>query len=140
MSNKIYANDIVLKDNFHPGEFLKDEIEGRSMKQRELAEKIKIAKNVLSEIIHGKRNLTPMLALKLEEALGINAEFWMKLQVNYEINLIRNQYKSLVDKTKASVSKRAKLNTAVSKSQVAFSSKQRAVKVKKSQKLSVKKK
>ena len=111
--SKIYANDIVLKENFHPGEFIKDELDARGMKQQELSDNMEIAKNVLSEIIHGKRNLTPVLALKLETALGINAEFWMKLQVNHDINLLRNQYSSLVEKTKVSSNKKAKLNTAI---------------------------
>jgi antitoxin HigA-1 len=133
MSNKIYANDIVLKENFHPGEFIKDEIDARGMKQQALAEKIGVAKNVLSEIIHGKRNLTPLLSLKLEEALGIKAEFWMKIQINYEINLIRNQYRNLVAKTKTSGAKRVKLSKTVYKtSRVAFKAKAYAIKVKKS--------
>ncbi len=96
--SKIAANNVVLKESFHPGEFIKDELEARGMKQKELCAKMDIAKNVLSEIIHAKRNLTPILALKLEAALGINAEFWMKLQSQYDINLIRNSYKKTVAK------------------------------------------
>jgi addiction module HigA family antidote len=115
MNKKIYANDIVIKESFHPGEFIKDELDARGMKQKDLSDKMEIAKNVLSEIIHGKRNLTPVLALKLETALGINAEFWMKLQVEYDINLIRNKYNKLVEKTNVSSTKKAKLSTAVLK-------------------------
>ena len=113
MNKKIYANDIVLKEIFHPGEFIKDELEARAMKQKELSEKMEIAATVLSEIIHGKRNLTPLLALKLETALGINAEFWMKLQVGYDIHLIRSRYTNLIDKTKTTSAKKSKLSSAV---------------------------
>lgn len=113
MNKKIYANDIVLKEIFHPGEFIKDELDARAMKQKELSDKMEIAATVLSEIIHGKRNLTPLLALKLEAALGINAEFWMKLQVNYDIHLIRSRYTNLIDKTKTSNAKKSKLSSAV---------------------------
>jgi antitoxin HigA-1 len=113
--SRIYANDIILKENFHPGEFIKDELDAREMKQQNLADKMEIAKNVLSEIIHGKRNLTPLLALKLETALGIKAEFWMKLQIQYDINIIRNKYSNLISKARVSDKKRAKLNTAISK-------------------------
>lgn len=42
----------------------------------------------MPEIINGKRNLTPELAVRLEDALGIKAEFWMKYQVSYEIDRI----------------------------------------------------
>jgi addiction module HigA family antidote len=113
MNKKIYANDIVLKESFHPGEFIKEELEAREMKQKELSDKMEIAATVLSEIIHGKRNLTPVLALKLETALGINAEFWMKLQVGYDINLIRSRYTNLIDKTKTTTAKKSKLSSAV---------------------------
>jgi len=87
--NKKYANDIQIEERFHPGEFIKDELEAREMKQQVLAGKINISKTVLSELIHGKRNLTASLALKLEEALEIKAEFWMKLQTEYDIQSIR---------------------------------------------------
>lgn len=127
----MYANDIVLKENFHPGEFIKDELEARGMKQQQLCDKMEIAKNVLSEIIHGKRNLTPLLALKLETALGINAEFWMRLQINHDINLIRKQYSKLIAKTRTSPGKKAKLNTAVLKTtKTSFQSKKYPVRVK----------
>jgi addiction module HigA family antidote len=113
MNKKIYANDIVIQESFHPGEFIKDELEAREMKQKELSDKMEIAATVLSEIIHGKRNLTPLLALKLEASLGINAEFWMKLQITYDINLIRNQYASQIERTKTTTAKKSKLSSAV---------------------------
>jgi len=113
MNKKIYANDIVLKESFHPGEFIKDELEAREMRQKELSDKMEIATTVLSEIIHGKRNLTPLLALKLEAALGINAEFWMKLQITYDINLIRNQYANQIERTKTTTAKKSKLSSAI---------------------------
>jgi addiction module HigA family antidote len=126
--NKIYANDIVLKENFHPGEFIKDELKARGMRHQELADKMEIAKNVLSEIIHGKRNLTPTLALKLEASLRVQAEFWMKLQVNYDINIIRNQYSSLVEKANASGSKKAKLKDAIRRTDKSFRRKDHQIK------------
>ena len=83
------ANDLVPGSAIHPGELLRDELEARNMKQIDLAKNLGIAKNVMSEIINGKRNITPVLAVKLEEALEIKAEFWMQYQVTYEIDKIR---------------------------------------------------
>lgn len=73
----------------HPGELLRDELEARAMKQVELSAAMGVSKTVISEIIHGKRNITPFLALKLEEALGIRAEFWMRYQVSHDLDKIR---------------------------------------------------
>jgi addiction module HigA family antidote len=92
------ANDLVPGWAMHPGELLRDELEAREMKQVALAKEIGIAENVMSEIINGKRNITPRLAVRLEEALGIKAEFWMRYQVTYEIDKIRMKNKKSVQK------------------------------------------
>ena len=107
MSNKRkLANDLISGSAMHPGEFLRDELEARKMKQIELAKELGIAKNVMSEIISGKRNLTPELAVRLENVLGIKAEFWMKYQVSFEIDRIRIKNKKSVQK--ADISEKAK--------------------------------
>lgn len=93
MSEKFIANHIVPGDIFHPGEHLSDELTERGFTQKAFAEQIGVMPNVLSELIRGKRNFTPELAVKIEKALGIDAEFWMRLQVRYEINLVRLRQK-----------------------------------------------
>jgi len=40
-----------------------------------------IAPTALSEIISGKRNITTAIAIKIEKALGINALFFLNMQV-----------------------------------------------------------
>ncbi len=105
------AYDMVPGSAMHPGELLRDELEAREMKQVELAKALGIAKNVMSEIISGKRNLTPELAVRLEEALGIKAEFWMKYQVYHEIDKIRIKNKKAVEKANISEVSKRKLAT-----------------------------
>jgi len=105
-SKRKLANDLVPGSSMHPGELLRDELDAREMKQVDLAKQLGIAKNVMSEIISGKRNITPELAVRLEDALGIKAEFWMKYQVTYEIDRIRIKNKKAVEK--ANISPRAK--------------------------------
>ncbi|CAD5258061.1 MULTISPECIES: HigA family addiction module antitoxin [unclassified Imperialibacter] len=95
---RLPANDLVPGSAMHPGELLKDELEAREMKQIELAKALGIAKNIMSELIGGKRNITPELAVRLEDALGIKAGFWMKYQVAYEIDKIRVKNKKAMEK------------------------------------------
>lgn len=83
------TSDTIPGKATHPGVLLFDEIEYRGISQKELAEKMDIAPTVLSEIIHGKRNLTAALALKLEKALDIDAITWMRLQVKFDIDSLR---------------------------------------------------
>ncbi len=101
-SKKILANDLVPGISLHPGQLVKDEMAVREIKQIDLAKVLGIAKNVMSEIINGKRNITPELAVKLEDALGIKAEFWMKYQIAYEIDKIRIKNKNAVQKANIS--------------------------------------
>ncbi len=108
--NTKLANDLIPGSAMHPGVLLKDELETREMKQIELAQQLGIAKNVMSELVNGKRNITPELAVKLEEALGIKAEFWMKYQVTYEIDKIRIKNRKSVQK--ANIPPKAKRQSA----------------------------
>ena len=85
------ANNLTPGSVTHPGSLIKDELSARGMKQVELSKAMGIAKNVMSEIINGKRNITPESAVKLENVLGIKAEFWMKYQVAYQLHQIRTK-------------------------------------------------
>jgi HTH-type transcriptional regulator/antitoxin HigA len=90
-SNKKLANDLIPGSTMHPGELLRDGLDARRLKHIAVAKVMGVAKNVMSEIINGKRSITPDLAVRLEAALGyeIKAEFGMKYQVKYEIDKIR---------------------------------------------------
>lgn len=50
------------------------------MTQRELVEKIQISTAMISAVVRGKKNVSFRLALGLEEALAIAAEFWLNQQ------------------------------------------------------------
>lgn len=84
-------DQIYSKIATHPGEVLKDEIEARELSKSETARKLGMQPGNLSELFKGKRNITAALALKLEDLLGISAEFWLNLQNRYEITTLRNE-------------------------------------------------
>jgi len=104
MSKKIkkFANELIPGDIFHPGEHLKDEIESRGISQQELADAADLSKSEISSIVHGRRKITPKIAFKLELALEVKAEFWMNLQIKYDIDLIKRAYSRNLEKTKLS--------------------------------------
>lgn len=91
MSNKTFkiTGSYTPKEAFHPGEYLYDELTARSITQREFAVQIGIAPSALNELIAGKRNISPMLAVKLETVLGISADTWIRLQAQYELDAYR---------------------------------------------------
>lgn len=77
------ANNLLPSAPIHPGEMIKDEIEYRGISQKALAEEIGISQSVLNEVLNGKRAVTTEYALLLEAALGIEADLWLRLQVEY---------------------------------------------------------
>lgn len=70
---------------YHPGQLIKEDIQTRNISQRELSKLTGVATNVINEILKGKRNCTPEFAVKLEEALKIDAKVLLRLQMNYDI-------------------------------------------------------
>ena len=112
--NKIFdANELIPAKATHPGILIKDEIECIGITQKELALKLGIAPNIVNELIKGKRNITAALAIKLEEILKIDAQYWMQLQAQYEIQTIKIRQKNEINKLSISNKiKRKLLNNA----------------------------
>lgn len=83
-TNKINGNkDTIPFAATHPTEIIKDEIKARGMSQNELADRMGMKKSNLSRLLRGE-NITPTIASKLETALDIPADMWLKLQIQYE--------------------------------------------------------
>lgn len=71
----------------HPSELIKDELRDRGLKRSDLAKRLDMQLSNLSRFLNKKEPITPQMALKLEEALGIGAETWLSLQATYEKDL-----------------------------------------------------
>lgn len=78
----------------HPGEVLFDELEARGISQTDFAQQIGLKKSQLNEIIKGKRNVNAELALLFEKVLNINADYWLELQKNYDLDVARIEHKN----------------------------------------------
>ncbi|MDP3641998.1 MAG: addiction module antidote protein, HigA family [Bacteroidota bacterium] len=81
-----FANELVPGDVFHPSEIIKDEMEARGMRQVDLISQSGYNKGFISLLLKGERNITSSVALVLEKVFAIPAEFWIRLQKNYELN------------------------------------------------------
>ncbi len=71
----------------HPSEIIKDELIAHGMRKKELAERLGMKAPNLSRFFSSREAITPNIALKLEDAFGLSADYWMKLQVAYERDL-----------------------------------------------------
>jgi len=73
----------------HPGEILLYEfLEPLELSQSEFARHLDVPIQRINELIRGKRGVTPDTAWLLSKALGTTPEFWMNLQVNFELSSI----------------------------------------------------
>jgi antitoxin HigA-1 len=75
----------------HPGDILIDELEARNIKKTEFAQQLNMKPGHFSELLHGKRHVSAATALKLERLLGITAEYWLRVQVYYDLFVERGK-------------------------------------------------
>ena len=75
----------------HPGEHLAEELEALHMSAAELARKIKVPTNRVTQILNGTRAITGDTALRLAHFFGTSAEFWLNLQSLYELRLAQKK-------------------------------------------------
>jgi addiction module HigA family antidote len=82
-----------------PGDVLLEEfLRPMGISQNQLARDIKVPANRVSQIIHGKREITSDTALRLGKYFGIEPEFWLNLQVRYNMKITRNKIGKQIDK------------------------------------------
>jgi antitoxin HigA-1 len=71
----------------HPGEHLAQELEALNMSAAELARKIHVPTNRITQILNGTRAITGDTALRLAHFFGMSAQFWLNLQSLYDLRL-----------------------------------------------------
>ena len=72
----------------HPGIILwKEFLEPSKITQTLFAKHIGLSIQTINEIIKGKRNITPESAWLFSKAFNTTPEFWMNLQMNYDLTV-----------------------------------------------------
>jgi addiction module HigA family antidote len=81
------ANGTEIKLNvlLHPGEVLAAELNERNEVKSSFAMRIGLYPSHFSNILNGKRDISASIAVKLERELNIPAEFWLGLQMDYDL-------------------------------------------------------
>jgi antitoxin HigA-1 len=70
----------------HPGEMLVEEfLTPMGLTQRELADAIHVPYQRVNELVNGRRGVTPSTALRLAKFFGTSADFWMNLQLRWDL-------------------------------------------------------
>jgi len=69
----------------HPGEHIADELAERGMTAAELAVAMGVDAGRVSRLVNGQVSVTGDTAIRLADAFGTSAEFWMRLQGDYDL-------------------------------------------------------
>lgn len=72
----------------HPSYILKRELQNEGIKSSELATTINEHKQTISAILNQRRKITPSLSIKLSEIFNVSQDYFMILQVSYDVNTL----------------------------------------------------
>src|SRR5688572_23252753 len=78
----------------HPGEFIAEVyLEPNRVSVRELARALDVSPSTLSRLVNGATSVSPVMALRLSQALGRTPESWLAMQANYDLWHARQKVK-----------------------------------------------
>jgi addiction module HigA family antidote len=75
----------------HPGEHLAEELKTLDMSAAELARKISVPTNRVTQILNGTRSITGDTALRLGHFFGTSPQFWLNLQTLYDVRIAEHK-------------------------------------------------
>lgn len=80
----------------HPGEILLEEyLKPLSVSQNALARALGITPKTVSEIVLGKRGISPEMSIRLGKFFGQSPRFWLNLQAEYDFRRALRRQKHL---------------------------------------------
>jgi antitoxin HigA-1 len=88
----------IHREPTHPGEMLREEfLVPMKITQRELAEAIHVPYQRINELVNQKRGVTPSTALRLGKFFGVSPDFWLNLQMRWELYKAQRVEKREID-------------------------------------------
>ncbi|MBL8098575.1 MAG: HigA family addiction module antidote protein [Anaerolineales bacterium] len=82
----------------HPGEMLLEEfLVPMEISQRDLADNIHVPYQRVNEIVNGRRGITPSTALRLAKFFDMSPDFWMNLQLRWDLYFAQQDETKILD-------------------------------------------
>jgi addiction module HigA family antidote len=79
-------------DPIKPGEILRENfLEPLGISINQLSRDFSVLPNRISEIVNGKRSITADTALRLQRYFGVEAQFWLNLQTEYNLRMMKRK-------------------------------------------------
>ena len=80
-----------------PGATIKEQLNDRTMSQKEFAARMDMSEKHISKLINGDVQLTPETAVRLEMVLGVPAKFWNNLEAIFREKIIKAEAENAMD-------------------------------------------
>lgn len=87
-----------MREPIHPGETLREDLDALGMTAAELARRIEVPVNRITEILNGRRSVTGDTALRLGRFFGTSGEFWLNLQKLYELRRAEQKHGAAISR------------------------------------------
>jgi antitoxin HigA-1 len=78
-----------MKNPPHAGALVRENIEALGLSIARAAEGLGVTRQQLYRVIRGENGVSPEMALRLEKAFGGAAEFWLKMQMSFDLARVR---------------------------------------------------
>ncbi len=83
----------------HPGEILNEEfLKPLSLSQNRLAIEIRVPARRINEIVLKKRGISPDTALRLAKFFNMSPQFWLGLQMDYDLDIAADEVSDKIQK------------------------------------------
>ncbi len=82
---------MTIRNPAHPSAIVRTNLEAEGWTVSEFATKLGISRNTVSRLLNARCGISPTMALALERIGWSNADFWMRLQSNYDLAQARRE-------------------------------------------------
>jgi len=83
----------------HPGEILLEEfLNPMNLSQNKIALDMRVPPRRINEIVLGKRRITADTALRLAKYFNMSPEFWLGLQMDYDLDITEDEIGERIQK------------------------------------------
>ena len=80
-----------MKNPPHPGRLIKGELDELGVSVAAAAEGLGVTRQQLNRVIKGDSSISPEMAYRLEQGIGSTADFWSRLQSNFDLAQVRQR-------------------------------------------------
>jgi antitoxin HigA-1 len=88
-----------MKNPPHPGELVRfDCLAPLDLSITDAAKALNVSRQALNNLVNGKSGISPEMAIRLAKVFNGSPEFWMRLQLNYDLAQIERQASAIVVK------------------------------------------